>query len=129
MDTQTPHADVYVRLRPSPIHGIGCFAIRDIPAGAEICSESSDEMVWIPKASLGDLPAEIKKLYDDFCVERDGLIGCPRSFNCMDTSWYFNHSKTPNAFCDPARSYSFYTLREIRAGEEVTVDYNRYEVL
>lgn len=129
MGTQMPHSNVYVRLRPSPIHGIGCFAIRDIPAETDLFPQSSGEMVWVPKKDLVNLPPEIAKLYEDFCVERGDLVGCPSNFNCMDLAWYPNHSDTPNAFCDPAREYSFYALRNIKEGEEVTLDYNTYAVL
>ena len=124
-----PHDDVWVRLQPSPIHGIGCFAIRDISAGTDLFPRSSGEMVWIPKNSLANLSSEIAKLYEDFCVECGDLAGCPVNFSCMDVSWYPNHSDTPNAFCDPDKNYSFYALRDIKKGEEITLNYNTYAVL
>ena len=119
----------WIRLRPSPIHGIGCFAIRNIPAGTELFPQSSGEMVWIPKRDLINLSPEIAKMYENFCVERGDLVGCPRSFNCMDPSWYPNHSDTPNAFCDPDHEYSLFALQDIAESEEVTLDYNSYAVL
>lgn len=124
-----PHIEVYVRLRPSSIHGIGCFAILDIPAGTELFPDSSGEMAWIPKKVINGLPPEIAKLYKDFAVEVKDLFGCPRNFNSMDPSWYLNNSETPNAFCDPKREYSFYTLRDIKDGEEITVNYKEYAYL
>jgi hypothetical protein len=31
-----PHQGVYVRLRPSKLHGVGVFAIREIPPGTNL---------------------------------------------------------------------------------------------
>ena len=41
-----PHHDVYARLAPSPIHGIGVFAIRDIPAGAAVLEACDRAMIF-----------------------------------------------------------------------------------
>ena len=35
----------------------------------------------------------------------------------MTVSWYLNHSTQPNVRCD--RNFVFYSLRHIKAGEEV----------
>ena len=49
---------------------------------------------------------------------------CPKDFGCMEIGWYLNHSKTPNAY---HRNYEYYALRDIKTGEEITVDYNTLE--
>lgn len=127
--SKLPHIGVCARLRPSSIHGIGCFAIIDIPAGTELFPNSSGEMTWVRKNELYNLPTEIVKMYEDFGVERGGLMGCPLSFNCLDTSWYLNHSDTPNARCNIEQDYDFYAMRDIKKGEEITVNYNEYAYL
>jgi hypothetical protein len=119
-----PHEGVYARVQASKIHGVGAFAIRRIPIGTYIFPDDDDELVWIDKGSLENLSAEDRKLYDDFCIIRGDLYGCPRSFNKLTPTWYLNESSTPNTAAD--REYRFYALRDIDEGEELTVDYSTY---
>jgi SET domain-containing protein len=42
----------------------------------------------------------------------------------MDVAWYLNHSRMPNVAVANAEALDFVTLREIKAGEELTVDYD-----
>jgi len=119
-----PHHGVYARLQPSRIHGVGVFAITDIPKGAYIFADDDEELVWIHKRMLANLSAEERRLYDDFCIIRGDLYGCPQSFNKLTPAWYFNESSAPNVAADQA--YRFYALRRIKNGEELTVDYASY---
>jgi len=75
---------------------------------------------------LNDLPKEIRRLYDDFCIikDRGEMYGCPENFNLMTVAWYLNHSKNPNVGCD--KDYIFSALKDIKKGEELTADYNTY---
>lgn len=123
-DGKMPHHEVYARLRPSRIHGVGVFAIKDIPKGTHIFSDDDEELVWIHKRMLANLSAEERRLYDDFCIIRGDLYGCPRSFNELTPTWYLNESSAPNVAADNA--YRFYALRDIKKGEELTVDYSSY---
>lgn len=123
-----PHEGVYARIRPSKIHGVGVFAIRDIPKGTRIFPEDETELVWQKKSALGldELPEEIRRLYDQFCLitAKGETYGCPKNFNLMTVAWYLNHSKTPNVGC--SKDYTFFALRDIRMGEELTADYHTY---
>ena len=121
---ELPHQGVYVRLQQSTIHGIGVFAIRDIPKGTYIFPDDDDDLIWIDKRELPRLSPEQKKLYDDFCIIRGNLYGCPRSFNKLTPAWYLNESSTPNAEAD--KESRFFTTRRIRKGEEITVNYDTY---
>ena len=120
-----PHDGVYTRIQPSPIHGVGVFAILDIPPGTSVFPQDDDQMVEIDKRIVHQQPNEIQKLYNDFCVIQDGTkYLCPVNLNRMTISWYLNDSKTPNVRYDA--DYRFYALREIKAGEELTADYASY---
>ncbi len=119
-----PHARVHTRLRPSKIHGVGVFAIRRIRKGTRLFFDDLDEMVWVRQDELGRLPREIKKLYDDFSPLKDGRLGCPRNFNRLTMAWYLNESKEPNV--RSGEGYNFIATRDIKPGEELTVDYSSY---
>ncbi len=122
-----PHKHVYARLRPSRLHGVGVFAIRKIKRGMMPFHDDNDEMIWIEDASVPKGPMEIRRLYDDFAIIRSGRYGCPPSFNSLTVSWYLNHSKKPNVRCD--ENYDFVALKDIRPGEELTVDYSTFSEL
>ena len=120
-----PHDGVYTRLQVSKIHGIGIFAIRDIPKGTNIFSNDETEMVWIDEADIGNIDPELKRLYDDFCVIKNGKYGCPKNFNMLTVGWYLNESKeNPNVCCTD--EYDFVALRDIKKGEELAIDYSTY---
>jgi len=119
-----PHEGVVARLAPSPIHGIGVFAICAIRKGTKLFFGDLDEMVWVEKDELHRLPKRTRKLYDDFTVLKDNRYGCPLSFNRLTPAWYLNHSKTPNVRCD--ENFDFVAIRNIKAGEELTADYSTY---
>ncbi len=124
--TQLAHTGVYTRLAPSPTFpGIGVFAIRDIPAGRNVFAGDDNEMREIDSNDLKNLEPEITRLYCDFCVFKDGKIRGPTNFNNLTVGWYLNHSPKPNVRCD--EEYDFISLREIKKGEELTVDYSKYD--
>jgi SET domain-containing protein len=119
-----PHEGVYTRLKPSKIHGVGVFAIRDIPKGRYVFTDDDEPIVWIEKQSIESLPEELKQFYKDFAIIKGGKYGCPKSFDALTTAWYLNHSDIPNVAVD--KEYRFYALRDIKAGEELTTNYHTY---
>lgn len=121
-----PHHNVYTRLAPSPIHGVGVFAIRNIKKDTNIFSNDESEMIWISKKEVKKISKELKKLYLDFCVEKKDKFGCPLNFNLLTVGWYLNHSENPNVVCDD--NYEFYALRNIKKDEELLSDYETYSI-
>lgn len=122
-----PHSDCYTRLMPSQIHGVGVFAIRDIPKGTNIFKDDMSKMVWIDTKEVIANSREIRSLYDDFCVQHEGKYGCPVGFNNLTVAWYINEplaGQKPNVVC--RRDYDFFAAKDIKAGEELTVDYSTY---
>jgi len=117
---------VFTRIRPSSRGGVGVFAIKDIRKGTDLFYGDDDEIVWVDRAKVRRLPREVRRLYEDFCVIRDKgrTYGCPTSFNRLTVSWYLNSSSNPNVSCD--NDYRFFAARNIKAGEELTVDYSTY---
>jgi hypothetical protein len=123
---QPPHCGVYARLAPSPLHGVGVFAVRPIKKGTKVFGDDDGALVPVKPSFIARLPSGLKRLYRDFCIiKRKGEIYLsPENFNLMTVSWYLNHSTQPNVRCD--RNFNFYSLRHIKAGEELTVDYDSY---
>jgi hypothetical protein len=124
--TKLPHYGVFTRIRPSGRGGVGVFAIRDIPRGSAIFYGDNDRIVWVSKQKLKRLPSEVRRLYDDFSIIKDEgrTYGCPVNFNRLTVPWYLNSSLSPNVGCD--KHYRFFALRDIKCGEELTVDYSSY---
>lgn len=119
-----PHNGVYTRLGKSEIHGVGVFAIRFIKKGINPFKNDNTEMVWVERKKVLRLPAIMRKLYQDFGVLKDGYYGVPQNFNQLTPGWYVNNSKNPNLRC--GKDYNFFATRDIRVGEELTVDYSTY---
>jgi SET domain-containing protein len=120
---ELPHIGVFVRLKPSSLHGIGVFAICDIPKGTYVFRADNEEMIWVKASATSYLHKEMRDLYRDFCVLRNGKYGCPRNFNLLTPAWYVNHSDEPNMAAD--ENFDFYSTRTIKKGEELTLSYRR----
>ena len=115
---------VYCRLAVSPLHGIGVFALRAIPKGIDPLPSWLDNTgVRFTHEELEDLPRGVKKQIKIFCYyDREGFVIPSIGMNSFDMSIYLNHSKSPNV--KMKKSGKFSTLRAIRMGEELTMDYD-----
>lgn len=109
---------------------MGVFAIRNIPKGSYVFEGDVTKTVTIGTKFLNELPLAVREMYTDFCVfikEKDEMI-CPEDLNAMPASWYLNHSDSrQNIGCD--KDYQFYTLIDIKDGDELLVDYGTYSDL
>jgi uncharacterized protein len=130
-----PHENVYTRIKRSTAAptgqfktelnaGVGVVAIRDIPKGALVFAPDDDTVVSVSSDKISALPTDIRKLYEDFAVLKNGSYSCPTSFNKLTVSWYLNCSEEPNVEADDA--LRFRALRDIRAGEELFSRYSDY---
>lgn len=109
-------------LKPAE-HGIGVFAVHDINAGTYLRffgnQANSDDISVIRRKK------DVPEFFRQYCVSQGDILHCPKDFGRMEIGWYINHSKTPNAY---HRDYCYYyALRDIKAGEEITIDYNSLE--
>ncbi len=120
------HNDIYCRLKPSSVDGVGIFAIRNIPLGIDpFKSLLKTNYYSIRISELTSLPEEVYKLVSDYCAADDEYFNIPSyGFNPLDILYYINHSKTPNVITKDGTT--FYTLRDILKGEELTVDFRTY---
>lgn len=116
--------DTKIALRPSRVHGIGVFAICDIPKGCRtIFSRGVGGWVRLSFAEVEQLPPHSRSLVETYCLYDDTHYFVPDyGFKVMDLALYLNHSDTPNIISVNEGEY-FEALRDIRAGEELLVNY------
>jgi SET domain-containing protein len=117
--------ETWVSLKPSAIHGIGVFALRDIPQGCRtLFSRNVGEWIKLPIADVEKLPAHSKSLIETYCLYDDDNYYVPDyGFKLMDLVNYLNHSSEPNIVSVNDGEY-FETIKDIAAGEELLVNYN-----
>ena len=122
-------AGTRIGLAPSPVHGLGVFALIAIPAGAcDLFAPMTAEWPAVPLAEIARLPAHVRKLIDTYCLQDAGVAYLPpNGFTIVDLVVYLNHSDAPNLRQMDGGSY-FVTLRDIAAGEELLIDYGSFEV-
>ena len=118
--------DCYCRLQPSEIHGIGVFAIRNIPRGRnpfKTLSKYADfGYAHITEDELDALPSKLSELIRSLFIPADGTMYVPTyGMNIIHLNTYLNHSAEPNM--RTRNGYEFAALRKILVGEELTVDY------
>lgn len=115
----------YITIRESDTHGIGVFALCDIPKGCRnIFSRNVGEWIKLSIAEVEALPAHSRNLVETYCLfDADHYYVPDYGFKVMDLVNYLNHSSTPNVI-SINDGEEFEALRDIRKGEELLVDYH-----
>ena len=118
------HQDTYVMIKPSPLHGIGVFAIRDIPKGTrDLFSQGVGEWIKLTIAEVEALPKHSRDLVENHCLFDEDYYFIPDyGFKLVDLVIYLNHSETPNVI-SLNEGEEFEAIRDIASGEELLVDY------
>ena len=129
MARSLPHDNVFVRLGVSPIHGIGVFAQQPIKAGTNVFANDTREIIWVSSSVLENeaVPPYLRKFYADFAIRRGDQLGCPPNFNLLTVGWYLNEpepGQQPNVIA--TRNFDLVASRDIKAGEELSVDYSSF---
>jgi hypothetical protein len=111
---------VVVRIAPSPIHGVGIFAIRDLYKGQRLYMDALPEVYRITPGNLSKLFPEVKallterfpRLYvDSVCAYPDARYQA-----------YCNHSEDYNYDC-----LTDTLIEDVKAGEEITENYRNIQ--
>ena len=128
-------SNVYCRIRSSTVHGVGVFAIRDIPANINPFENTygcdDKDTVILNESDIADLNKAVRKMIYSFYHENDGNYVIPvKGLNSLDISYYLNHSSEPNLTHyqdENCGMVSFKTLKKIKKGEELFINYNSYD--
>lgn len=108
-----------LEVRRSSIYGQGCFALVPFARRKKIAAYAGELVRGKRRiqARLREQEAiKIIQLNDDLAI--DATVGA-------DATAYINHSCAPNAYMRiaPGNRVIFFALRDIAAGEEITMDY------
>ena len=117
---------VPTRLSQSPIHGLGVFALAPIAASMPVWRfERGLDMEFSPDI-VTTLPEHVQAFLSHYGY-LDRNVG--RIILCFDDARFVNHSDAPNVATDYAQDpYGLdVALRDIAAGEELTMDYANFE--
>lgn len=123
-DVEQLNDTVWARLAPSKLHGIGVFAIRDIPKNTVITEyrvfSTYKELYRIPVKDFNEILKPIRELILDRTIFSKQLSKeylkfiSPNSEACLMS--FMNHSSNPN-------SNRCVTIKDIKEGEEITEDF------
>lgn len=108
-------------VKPSRLGGVGVFTTHGI--------KKNTRLNIFPNGSRFIKHSEI--MFDEkllsfsrfFGVETKEGFYIPKSFNSLDVGWYLNHLNKNNASHDS--NYKYFSTRDIKAGEEITINYNQ----
>jgi SET domain-containing protein len=122
--------NIYCRLMPSKISGVGVFAMRDIPKGAELFKTFLDyQLTPIPMDLIANDKKISKEIKDFACdmypIHQGNLYAYRAGLNAIDISFFINHSDHPNVATKKDNG-SFFAARKIKKGEELFSDYRTY---
>ncbi len=110
-------------LKPSLLHGIGCFADQAIKKGDLVWKYESGVDIFLTREGYEQLPKLQKDFFDHYAYWSDELHG----FVCAaDNHRFTNHSTSPNVGtinAEEGNDGQDIALKDIEIGEEITVDY------
>jgi SET domain-containing protein len=113
---------VTTHLKESSISGIGLFASEPIRKGTRVWGFEPKLDIVLSKEEIGELSPSAQEQFHRYAyldkVRKKYLL-------CGDDARFFNHSATPN--CDETEDNdSTYALKDIAAGEELTINYGDF---
>ncbi|RFC45890.1 MAG: SET domain-containing protein [Verrucomicrobia bacterium] len=116
--------EIYCKIGVSKVHGVGVFALREIPKGAKpLGGPRRQREIKLKLKELETLPKTLKNYIKSFCfVDEDSIFIPSDGLNAMDMAVYLNHSKKPNLRF--RKDGSLVALKTIRSGAELFIDYD-----
>lgn len=115
---------VKAEVRPSPIHGLGLFALEPIAKNTVVSQWRSGVDFVLSDRDWHLLPTELR----EFLIEFAWRDWKGNYYGSSGISRYTNHSSTPNLTYD-ALTRASCANRAIAAGEELTENYSEFDSL
>jgi SET domain-containing protein len=118
--------EMFVALKPSATHGIGVFAITDIPKGTRnIFSKETGGWIKLSLEEAEQLPEHSREFIGTYYLYDEQQYYIPdHGCKVMDMANYLNHSHTPNIISVEEGKW-FEALRDISKGEELFINYEK----
>jgi SET domain-containing protein len=106
------------------VHGIGVFAIADIPKGCrDMFSRSLGTWIKLSFDEVKQLPPHSQNLVETYCLYDESDYYVPdHGFKIMDLVFYLNHSSEPNIVSVNHGEY-FEAMVDIPTGTELLINY------
>ncbi len=117
-------AEMFVCLKPSATHGIGVFALTDIPKGTKnLFSKDTGDWITLSFAEVAALPEHSREFIETYYLyDNENYFIPAHGTRVMDMASYLNHSSHPNIVSVEEGKW-FEAIRDISKGEELLVDY------
>ena len=107
-------------LDKSKIHGIGVFSQENIKKGERIKEVRPEFEIEFNVENLPKMPLSLAKFIDTHSYER--CLGSKIYVMGIDNEKYINHSNDPSVDDDGI------ALKNIKIGDEITIDYRDFDV-
>jgi uncharacterized protein len=118
---------VSTSVKPSPIHGLGCFTNERIRRGQVVWEFDPRVDVPIRMDELSALPPVVQEVFHALgYVEMRG--GARTVILCADHGRHVNHSDRPNLIDGGPNTDTQIAARDIEIGEELTCDYWSFDL-
>lgn len=111
---------VKVKIAPSPIDGVGVFALRDLKKGEQMELDAIPHQFDVPFSMFNELRKDVREILLGFFPLIVG--GSHFLYPVTRMTAFLNHSDNPNYDAKTDK-----ILRNVKAGEELTEDYRQIE--
>lgn len=111
-------------LKFSEIHGVGCFTAEDIKKGQVVWKLDPLFDVEILADKIASYPPAIQCFLEMYAYGQE-TNGKKSFILCGDHARHMNHTENPNLL--ETRDGNNTAIRDIKAGEELTCDYNAFD--
>ena len=111
---------VKVKIAPSPIHGVGVFAIRDLKKGEQMELDAIPHQFDVPFSMFKELRKDVREILLNFFPLIVG--GSHFLYPVTRMTAFLNHDSKPNYDAKTDK-----IIRKVKAGEELTENYKKIE--